>query len=129
MWIDGGKKKNEITNKNAGNHNPLLIKTDKTIKRPNVGGLIVRIMPSVPYEEEIIQFDKGDLLVIFSDGITEAMNAEEEEFEEERLLELLLKNKSKNPEVLIDLIINEVNNFAAGQPQMDDMTIIVIKRD
>ncbi|MCH8325486.1 MAG: SpoIIE family protein phosphatase, partial [Bacteroidetes bacterium] len=45
------------------------------------------------------------------------------------LLELLLKNKSKNPEVLIDLIINEVNNFAAGQPQMDDMTIIVIKRD
>ena len=86
-------------------------------------------MPSVPYEEEIIQFDKGDLLVIFSDGITEAMNAEEEEFEEERLLELLLKNKSKNPEVLIDLIINEVNNFAAGQPQMDDMTIIVIKRD
>ena len=86
-------------------------------------------MPSVPYEEEIIQFDKGDLLVIFSDGITEAMNAEEEEFEEERLLELLLKNKSKNPEVLIDLIINEVNNFAASQLQMDDMTIIVIKRD
>ncbi|MCH8170692.1 MAG: SpoIIE family protein phosphatase [Bacteroidetes bacterium] len=123
------KEKNEITYTNAGHNNPFLIKSDNTIKRPNVGGLIVGIMPSVPYEEEIIQFDKGDLLVIFSDGITEAMNAEEEEFEEERLLELLLKNKSKNPEVLIDLIINEVNNFAAGQPQMDDMTIIVIKRD
>jgi len=122
-------EKNEITYTNAGHNNPFLIKSDNTIKRLDVGGVIVGIMPSVPYNEEVIQFEEGDLLVIFSDGITEAMNSEEEEYEEERFTKLLLKNKNKTSEELIDIIIDEVTQFCEGQPQMDDMTLIIIKRN
>jgi len=123
------KEKNEITYTNAGHNNPFLIKSDNTIIRPDVGGVIVGIMPSVPYNEEVIQFEEGDLLVIFSDGITEAMNSEEEEYEEERFTKLLLENKDKSAEKLITLIIKEVTDFCEGQPQMDDMTVVIIKRN
>ncbi len=123
------KEKNEITYTNAGHNNPFLIKSDNTIIRPDVGGVIVGIMPSVPYNEEVIQFEEGDLLVIFSDGITEAMNSEEEEYEEERFTKLLLENKDKSAEKLITIIIKEVTDFCEGQPQMDDMTVVIIKRN
>ncbi len=122
------KKNHEITYCNAGHNNPVLISDNNEIIRPDIGGLIVGIAPSVPYEEATIKLKPNDVLVIFSDGITEAMNKEEEEFDEPRLLELLKANKDKSSEELIELIISEVNNFTKGQPQSDDMTIVIIKR-
>ena len=119
----------EIEYCNAGHNNPILITSDKKISRPDVGGLIVGIAPSVPYEEATINLTKNDILVIFSDGITEAMNKDEEEFDEPRLLDLLKNNLDKNSEQLIEIILKEVNNFSKGQPQSDDMTIVVIKKE
>ena len=58
----------------------------------------------------------------------EAMNKDEEEFDEPRLLEILKNNQDKNSGELIEIILNEVNDFAKGQPQSDDMTIVVVKR-
>lgn len=121
-------KSNEITYCNAGHNNPLLISNDNNITRPDVGGLIVGIVPSVPYDEATIKLNNKDMLVIFSDGITEAMNKDEEEFDEPRLIDFILKNKDKSSEELIELIFSEVNNFSKGQPQSDDMTIVIIKR-
>lgn len=122
-------EKDEITYCNAGHNNPILISEDNKITRPDVGGLIVGIAPMVPYDEAKIKLNKNDLLVVFSDGITEAMNKEEEEYDEARLLEIITKNREKNSQELIDLIFNEVNNFSKGQPQSDDMTIVVIKKE
>ena len=121
-------KNNEITYCNAGHNNPILISKDNKITRPDVGGLIVGIAPGVQYEDDKIKFNSGDMLVIFSDGITEAMNKEEDEYEEERFTNMLLKNKEKSAEELIDIIIKEVTDFCEGQDQMDDMTLIIIKR-
>lgn len=120
---------NEFVYCNAGHNNPILISSDDKIIRPDIGGLIIGIAPSVPYEEAIIPFKQGDILVIFSDGITEAMNDKQEEFDEPRLLELITQNKAKSSGEIIDLIFKEVNNYSKGQEQMDDMTIIVIKRE
>jgi len=120
---------NEITYCNAGHNNPILLSKDNKITRPDVGGLIVGIAPGVQYEDAILKINSGDMLVIFSDGITEAMNKEEEEFEEERLLNLLKKNKEKPSEELINIIIKEVNSYCEGQEQMDDMTLIIIKKN
>ena len=121
-------KSNEITYCNAGHNNPLLISNDNKITRPDIGGLIVGIVPSVPYDEATFKLNRKDMLVVFSDGITEAMNKDEEEFDEPRLIDFILKNKDKSSEELIELIFSEVNNFSKGQPQSDDMTIVIIKR-
>ena len=123
------KSKDEITYCNAGHNNPILISENNEISRPDVGGLIVGIAPSVKYEEAKLKLKKNDLLVIFSDGITEAMNKDEEEFEESRLLELIKNNKNKKSEELIEIIFKEVNSFAKGQPQSDDMTMVVLRKE
>jgi serine phosphatase RsbU (regulator of sigma subunit) len=57
------------------------------------------------------------------------MNKEEEEFDEPRLFDIIKNNKSKNAEELIELIFNEVNNFSKGQPQSDDMTMVILKKE
>lgn len=121
-------EKDEITYCNAGHNNPILISDADKITRPDIGGLIVGIAPSVSYDEATISLNTNDILIVFSDGITEAMNKDEEEFDEPRLIELIKASKGKSSEELIDLIFNEVNNFSKGQPQSDDMTIVIIKK-
>jgi sigma-B regulation protein RsbU (phosphoserine phosphatase) len=85
-------------------------------------------MPSVIYEEDTIPFNSGDLLVIFSDGITEAMNNTEEEFGEQRLIDVILQNKNEPAKDLIEIIIKKVQEFSGIQSQMDDITLVIIKR-
>ena len=119
----------KITYCNAGHNEPFLFYIDNKFKKLSVGGLVVGIVSSYPFEEATIPILPGELLVLFSDGITEAMNSNEEEFNEERLKEVIITNKSKSPERLIEIILNEVQNFTDNVEQMDDMTIVVIKRD
>jgi sigma-B regulation protein RsbU (phosphoserine phosphatase) len=71
----------------------------------------------------------GELLVLFSDGMTEAMNNNEEEFNEDRLKEVIIKYKTELPENLLEIIFKEVQKFCGNTAQTDDMTIVIIKRD
>ena len=119
---------NKITFCNAGHNEPILIDETGNVLRLKEGGMIVGIFPDAPYEEKTIDFASGSVLIIFSDGITEAMNINEEEFGEERLIELIKKNKNLSAEELINFIMKVVNNHASGTEQMDDMTLVVIKR-
>jgi len=119
--------KNELSYCNAGHNNPFLFSQDKYIQLDK-GGIVVGIMPAVLFEEETIPFNPGDLLIIFSDGITEAMNIAEEEFGENRLIDIINKNRNVDPSNLIEIIIKEVQNFSGGIAQMDDMTLVIINR-
>ncbi|MEO8398560.1 MAG: GAF domain-containing SpoIIE family protein phosphatase [Ignavibacteriaceae bacterium] len=122
-------KTNEITYCNAGHNTPFLFSGEENPKYDlTKGGLAVGIIPSFPFEESILTILPNDLLILFSDGITEAMNSDEEEFGEERLKEIILKNINEIPEKLIEIILSEVQKFAMNTPQMDDMTIVIIKR-
>jgi sigma-B regulation protein RsbU (phosphoserine phosphatase) len=121
--------KNELSYCNAGHNNPFYFSHDNKLTPLDIGGLIVGIMPSVPYEEETIPFNPGDLLVIFSDGVTEAMNNAEEELGEQRLADLITKNRNETPKNLIDIIIKSVRDFSGGQEQSDDITLVIVKRD
>ena len=69
-----------------------------------------------------------DLLVIQSDGISEAMNADHVQFGEERLQALLLEHRERTAEEIIDIVVKEVRKHAGAHPQSDDITIMVIKR-
>jgi len=120
--------KNELSYCNGGHNNPFFFSHDNKLTPLDKGGLIVGIMPSVIYEEDTIPFNLGDLLVIFSDGITEAMNNTEEEFGEQRLIDVILQNKNEPAKDLIEIIIKKVQEFSGIQSQMDDITLVIIKR-
>ncbi len=119
----------KITFCNAGHNEPILVDEKENVVRLKDGGMIVGIMPEIGYAEKSIDINPGSLLVLYSDGITEAMNSEEEEFGEERLIKLITGNKNLPSRDLIELIINTVNKHAGNQDQMDDMTLVVIKRE
>jgi len=119
----------QLTYCNAGHNNPYFFLKNNKFIQLDKGGLIVGIMPSVPYEEGNVSFNPGDLLVIFSDGITENMNSNAEEFGEQRLIDLVLKHRNETPVNLIDIIIENVLGFSGSQSQSDDITLVIIKRD
>jgi sigma-B regulation protein RsbU (phosphoserine phosphatase) len=120
---------NKITYCNAGHNEPILIDQADNVSRLKEGGIIVGILPGMVYEERTIDFLPGSLLVVYSDGITEAMDSNEEEFGEERLIRLIKENKNSAPSELIDLIINIVNEYAGNTEHADDMTLVIIKRE
>ena len=119
---------NKITFCNAGHNEPILIDGNGNVQRLKEGGMIVGIMPDAPYEEATIDFPAGSIIVVFSDGMTEAMNKNEEEFGEERLIALIEKYRHLPSLELINVIMDTVNGFAGTEEQMDDMTLVVIKR-
>jgi len=114
---------------NAGHDNPFLFSTAPKPARLNTGGTVLGFVKEFNYEESDTELHPGDLLVIYSDGISEAMNMEEEEYGEERLSAVIQENRKAEPQELIDKIINSVRIYAGDAPQMDDMTIVVLKRN
>jgi len=79
------------------------------------------------YSEEKIEFLKGDLFLLYTDGVTEAINAKGEEFGMERLLELAKKYSSLSCKEILSKIQKDIKNFAGRMPQHDDITIIAMK--
>jgi serine phosphatase RsbU (regulator of sigma subunit)/pSer/pThr/pTyr-binding forkhead associated (FHA) protein len=115
-----------LTYSNAG-HNPPVLVTRDGVRRLDTGGLILGLFPQASYEQETIQLSRGDTLVIFSDGVTEALNGAGDEFGEERLLGCLEAYRSLSPEALLDRILTAVRTFAASAAQNDDVTALVLR--
>ena len=86
------------------------------------------ILSIAPYSEMQAQLDKGDMLVIYSDGVTEANNVAYEEFDEERFIEVLQANRTRSAQEIVQAVIQAVTEFTAGAPQADDITLLVAKR-
>jgi sigma-B regulation protein RsbU (phosphoserine phosphatase) len=113
---------------NAGHDNPFLIQQDDKIKRLYTGGLLLGCLPDYTYQEEVVQFNPENLLALYSDGVTEAMNEADEEFGEQRLQKILLDNRNNSSENIIKSVLNEVRKHAGNRPQSDDITLMIIKR-
>ncbi|MGH7492850.1 MAG: PP2C family protein-serine/threonine phosphatase [bacterium] len=114
---------------NAGHNDPLLFSGSQPRPRAlKTGGIMLGVFSSFPFQEETIALQPGDLLLIYSDGVTEAKNVLDEDFGEERLLELVQKNLAKPAQSLIDEIIQAVQAFAGQTPQHDDLTLMIMRR-
>lgn len=112
---------------NAGHNPPLLIRKSKIIKLDK-GGIILGVMNTIiPYISERLQLEKDDLLILFTDGVSEAMNQNGEEFSDETLEKLSLSLVEKSAIEISSIIQNEVSKFAYGTVQSDDITLMVIK--
>jgi sigma-B regulation protein RsbU (phosphoserine phosphatase) len=116
-----------LTYVNAGHNPPLLIRSGKIIKLEK-GGIILGVMKTfVPYISEQVQLQKDDIIILFTDGITEAKNIDDEEFSDEKLEALALNLSPEPAEKILNTIRNEVQQFAAGTIQSDDITLVVLK--
>ncbi len=113
---------------NAGHDNPFFLNGDTTIARLQTGGIVLGAIEQFPFEEDRIRFQPGDLLVICSDGIAEAMNMKNEFFEEERIADTILKYRHYSAHDLMDKILSVVKKFIGKRAQSDDMTLVVLKR-
>ena len=114
---------------NAGHNPPYLIKADgKTEELPMPTDVIVGAFDEIKYEECTMQMDHGDTLVMFTDGVPEAMNPDLEEFGTDRLCNILSGMADKCCKEIIETIKASIDNFAAGAEQSDDITMLVLKR-
>ena len=113
---------------NAGHNYPFLFRANGETIRLDVGGLVLGALEDFSFEQSAVQFLPGDLLVIFSDGITEATNGDDEMFGEEFLERFIVENRDKKAAVIIEAILNAVRDYADVSSQTDDMTLVVVKR-
>lgn len=118
----------KLTFANAGHNNPFLVSKDGSVQRLQTVGIPLGWLEDFAYSEETEPFKSGDVLVVFSDGISEAMNEQEVEFEEEPILDIIKANFDATPEEITNKIIEAVDLHAGTAPQADDMTLVVIKR-
>ncbi len=116
---------------NAGHEPALLIRAgterEPSYVRLGAGTPPVGIFATLPVVQSTVELKQGDWLAIFSDGIPEALNQNEEEFGRERLLEILIGNRRSSAEEMRDAILGEVTKFSNDRPQSDDLTLIVAR--
>lgn len=115
---------------NAGHNPPLLVQKGKEpillkLEKP---GIALSLLENTSYTAEDIKFGPEDSLLIYSDGITEAMNPSFEEYGEERFIQLIKQNQNLSAQGIMDAVIKDVRRFSDEHPQSDDMTMVVIKR-
>lgn len=127
FWGILNDKTKELSYVNCGHNPPLLIRDNEIIKL-RTGGMILGVMATIiPYASEIVQLQKGDTLIFFTDGITEAMDPDYHEFTDEKLEQLCLEITDKSASGILDKIREEVQIFIRGAEQSDDITLIAIK--
>ncbi len=120
-------KKKQLVYSNAGHNPPFIVHRNGRITKLTEGGLILGVFPQVEYDEQVVQLADGDVVVFYTDGISEAMNAKEEEFTEERLEEIVLKNRRKSAEEIVKAIQKALSLHVTTAHQSDDITLVVMK--
>jgi sigma-B regulation protein RsbU (phosphoserine phosphatase) len=113
---------------NAGHNPPLVVRHDGAIEELPPGGLPLGIFAAARYQAADLDLAPGDLLCIFSDGITECESPSGEEFGAERLADLLRAAADRPLADILRRIDQEVVDFAAGGPQGDDQTVVLVRR-
>jgi sigma-B regulation protein RsbU (phosphoserine phosphatase) len=113
---------------NAGHNPPLLLRRSGQVERLTGSGPVLGILPDVPFTQRSAMMDPGDLLLLFSDGVTEAVNPSTEEFGEERLVRELIASGDADPRDVIDRILLALGAWAAGAPPADDVTLLAARR-
>jgi sigma-B regulation protein RsbU (phosphoserine phosphatase) len=114
---------------NAGHNSPILVHPGDGTKvtRLEPGGTVVGLIENAEYQQGSVRISPGDLLVAFTDGISEAMNLDDEEWGEDRLLDSIRTCHAKTAQDLLDSVFAAATQFAGAAPQHDDMTLVVLR--
>ena len=118
-----------VTYCNAGHNPPHLLRADGTIEElPQPKNIIVGAFDGINFVEDTLQLEQGDTLVMFTDGVTEALSPAIEEFGTKRLDNTLASLSGKSSQQIIEAVKSAIKNFADGAEQSDDITMLVLKR-
>ncbi|EFO81668.1 stage II sporulation E family protein [Oscillochloris trichoides DG-6] len=119
-----------ITYANGGHNYPLHYATATGQVQPlRARGIVLGIVPDPQFDQHELTLQPGDVVVLYTDGVTEAMNPARELFGDERLHALLHAHAQRSPHEIINAVLTAVTEFAAGQAQSDDITLVVLKRN
>lgn len=115
-----------LTYCNAGYNPPFLVGRDG-VRRLETGGVIVGLSDEAEFDEETLTLKAGDILVVFTDGVSEALSKGGEEFGDDRLLEAIQADPTLNAEAMLAAIFASVDAFTADAAQSDDITTLVVR--
>lgn len=121
-------KNHTLSFSNAGHDHPFLFQEDGPPIRLKTGGIMLGMMDSFPFEEEVVALDGSSLIVMCSDGIAEAMNPDQEQFGEQRIEQVIQENRHLSATEIVGALMRAAKLHAGLAPQSDDMTIVVVKR-
>jgi sigma-B regulation protein RsbU (phosphoserine phosphatase) len=126
MVLDRAKK--NILFGSAGHNEQLLYKKElNEFQYLKVKGIPLGVAPESRYLEQEIPYGKGDLLVLYTDGLTEAINKSGAEYGLERLKDIILKHKHESAAIIREKVLGAIDEFTHGLPQFDDMTMLILK--
>jgi phosphoserine phosphatase RsbU/P len=118
-----------LTYVNAGHNPPMLFRgggAGGAVERLEVGGTVIGLLESFPFRQATVTLERGDVLVAYTDGVSEAMSPENEEWGEARMMEILERCRGLNAARTIEYVMAGADSFASSAPQHDDMTLVVL---
>lgn len=113
---------------NAGHNYPLIIRADGGVDALSGGGMVMGLFPDIRYELKETQLQAGDLLALYSDGVTEAVTAQGEEFGENGLGSFLLRHQNQSCNEIAKLLVQHVRNWCCQTSFADDFTVLLVRR-
>jgi sigma-B regulation protein RsbU (phosphoserine phosphatase) len=118
----------ELVYVNAGHNPPLVVRASGGVEMLKGGGIILGILPIAKYQESRVTLTPGDVLVLFSDGVTEAADPRDQEFGEERLANLVMSLRDRCAAEIVEEVHQAVVAYSEGAPAADDITVVVARR-
>jgi hypothetical protein len=115
-----------LTYCNAGQNPPLLFSASG-VRKLETGGMIVGLFPHATYEQEEVRLHAGDLLAVYSDGVSEALNPTGDEYGDSRIQDVISPNWLEPSDAVLQLLLRSVHAFAQDAPQNDDVTALIVR--
>jgi len=117
-----------LTYANGGHNPPYVLRAEGTLEQvASTDGIALGVMSEMPYDEATLQFGPGDMLVLYTDGVTEALDVAKNEFTDQRLQDSLRYFRGGDAAALVGHVLADVKAFATGAVQADDITIMAVK--
>jgi len=128
FYAELNKKTGEMKYINAGHNPPLHIDTKNNITRFESSGLPLGMFTGQKYKPRSVSLNPGEMVILFTDGITESRNEDNQEFSEDRLIASIKNHRKASSQEILSKIQKEVEEYTRGMEPMDDMTLVIIKR-
>lgn len=113
---------------NCGQSDGLILHSGGQVSHLPCTGLALGQFPRQTYDEETCTLQPGDILAVYSDGVSEANNLAEEEYGTDRLIDVIRRHADAGPEAIVDAVFAGIDEFAGNAPQFDDITLMIVKR-
>ena len=113
---------------NCGHCQPIMLKADDSVEYLREGGPLLGVVPDAEYEERPVYIHAGDIIFLYTDGISEVFDSDNKELDLDHLTEVIRNNREKTASEILDAVYRAVTRFASPQHVYDDLTMIIIKR-